>query len=351
MVASSGTPVSASVDSAQTMIAAGRFNEALTSLESLDAQDAESLFLRGVVLAELDRNAEAESMFRDLIERFPDYPEPYNNLAVLLAGSGRFEEAVETLKSALRTHPSYRTAWDNLTTIYGRLASEAYSRALNVESAGQAAPVKLALLGSLSRADESAMGPVETIPAVAVAPVSQTPVTETPTPAEPLAEVSDASISDEEEMLADEEQGEELAQIIEEQPEAIPAAEAIDDAEPEVSEADPSPAELTMLVESWAAAWSGQRADDYLSFYSASFTPDDGMALSEWKELRRSRLAAPEYIRVSVAFLDYEFAGDEATVVFNQSYESNTFSDLVTKTLVLTREDGAWKIARETVRP
>jgi hypothetical protein len=378
VVLSIATSAVASVDSAKMQIASGDFDGALRSLEDLDSPEPEVIFLRAVVLAEIGRGTEAERMFRDLIDRYPDYPEPYNNLAVLLAGSGRFEEAVETLKGALRTHPSYRTAWDNLTTIYGRLASEAYSRALDVDSAGRAAPVKLALLGSLSRAEEAVMGPVETIPAVAVAehpqatgeqesvaqsqrpaaPVKAAPVKtdEIASPAESAADdstqVAGATVSDEDALAAVVE--EVVAEAAEEAPvepidfevaaETVPAM-----AELEVAEAEPSPAELTGLIEAWAAAWSGQRPDDYLSFYSSSFTPNDGMGLAEWQSLRRSRLEAPDYVRVSVALLDYEFDGDQARVVFNQSYESNTFSDLVTKTLALIREDGTWKIVRETV--
>jgi Flp pilus assembly protein TadD len=171
----------ASIDSTRVMIAEGDLNQALESLEGLGDGDAETLFLRGMVPAELGRDMEAEKVFRDLIERYPDHPEPYNNLAVLLAGAGRFEEAVATLKDALRTHPSYRTAWDNLTTICGRLASEAYSRALDVDSQSQAEPVKLALLSTLPGADAPAMTPrVPTSLSTMASPASCTMITAWP---------------------------------------------------------------------------------------------------------------------------------------------------------------------------
>ena len=359
MVALSASVVGASVDSARTLLADGQPQQALVALEAAASEDAEARFLRGVILAELDRAGEAEEVFRELIRGYPDYPEPYNNLAVLLADSGRFDEAVETLKSALRTHPSYRTAWDNLTTIYRRLASEAYSRALNVESP-QVTSVELALLGTMTGAPVPGMEPVESIQAVAVAPIGDVgevdveevggQVAAEPVAAEPAEELVPASPmveSEVDETLLTEEA--EVGEMEEPESDEMAAAETVAPAE-EVEEA-PSPAELTAVVEAWAAAWSEQRVDDYLSFYSSSFTPSNGMALADWQASRRSRLEAPEYIVVSVALLDFGLDGESSTVTFNQSYESNTFSDFVTKTLVLIREGGSLKIVKETVSP
>ena len=82
------------------------------------------------------------------------------------------------------------------------------------------------------------------------------------------------------------------------------------------------------------------------------------MSRDEWDRLRRVRVAASDYVKVSVAFLDFESGesadgsadgSDSALVRFNQSYESDTFSDVVTKTLELVRENGVWKIVRESV--
>lgn len=361
IIALSVTSAVASTDSARNLLASGRLSEALETLNSVADDDVEVRFLRGVVLAELDRDAEAEGMFRDLIREYPDYPEPYNNLAVLLAEAGRYDEAVETLKSAMRTHSSYRTAWDNLTTIYGRLASEAYSRALNVDDSSRSTPVKLVLLGTLAGSQPEAMAPVESIPAIAVVADSQSdssdqvpaePMRAEPIAAEPVvAEIMDEPVDQPAEETESEEGSQEMA--AEETPDVEEAdIEPAEAEEPvETDDGDSSPAELTSTVEAWAASWSEQRVDDYLSFYSSSFTPGDDVSLEEWQALRRSRIEAPESIKVAVALLDYEVDGSSATVVFNQSYESNTFSDIVTKTLVLSREDEAWKIVRETVSP
>ncbi|MDX1503230.1 MAG: hypothetical protein R3325_12790, partial [Thermoanaerobaculia bacterium] len=61
-------------------------------------------------------------------------------------------------------------------------------------------------------------------------------------------------------------------------------------------------------------------------------------------------LAAPRFIRVSLAFLDFRTpSADRAEVDFVQSYESDRRSDTVTKRLELVREAGGWKIVAERV--
>jgi Flp pilus assembly protein TadD len=111
---------------------AGETEPALRQAESAIAarpRDASMRFLRGVMLAELQRNAEATDVFNRMIEDFPDLPEPYNNLAVLHAAQGQIDRARELLESALRHDPAYYTAHENLGDVYVRLAQRAYERA------------------------------------------------------------------------------------------------------------------------------------------------------------------------------------------------------------------------------
>jgi hypothetical protein len=50
---------------------------------------------------------------------------------------------------AIRTHPSYATAHENLGDIYARLASQAYDKALQIDSSNSSAQAKLALIRDL----------------------------------------------------------------------------------------------------------------------------------------------------------------------------------------------------------
>ena len=92
-------------------------------------RDASMRFLRAVMLTELQRTTDAIDALNKLIEDFPDLPEPYNNLAVLLAAQGRIDTARELLETALRHDPAYAVAHENLGDVFVRLALRAFERA------------------------------------------------------------------------------------------------------------------------------------------------------------------------------------------------------------------------------
>lgn len=92
-------------------------------------RDATLRFFRAVMLTELQRIPEAIDALNQLIEDFPDLPEPYNNLAVLLAAQGRIDAARDLLETALRHDPGYTVAHENLGDVFVRLALRAFERA------------------------------------------------------------------------------------------------------------------------------------------------------------------------------------------------------------------------------
>ena len=66
-----------------------------------------------------------------LTHEFPELPEPYNNLAVLLAGQQRLDDALAALKLAVRARPDYSVALENLGDLYVALARQSYRQAQN----------------------------------------------------------------------------------------------------------------------------------------------------------------------------------------------------------------------------
>ena len=91
----------------------GKPAEALAAADRLLAakpDDAQLRFLRGIVLADMGRTAEAITTFQQLTREFPSMPEPYNNLAVAYAAQGQYEKAREALEGAIVADASYTTA-------------------------------------------------------------------------------------------------------------------------------------------------------------------------------------------------------------------------------------------------
>ncbi len=124
-------------------------------------KDAQMRFLKGVVLAESQRAAEAVEVFQGLTEDFPELAEPYNNLAALHAGRGDYERARVALEQALRSNPGYATAHENLGDVHGMLASRAYARALTLDPSNERLPGKLALVRELFSAKRAPATPAK----------------------------------------------------------------------------------------------------------------------------------------------------------------------------------------------
>jgi Flp pilus assembly protein TadD len=152
---------------------AGQATEAMAKLDQLLAvkpKDPQLRFLKGVLLADSGRTADAMAVFISLNEDYPELPEPYNNLAVLHAGRGDYDKARAALETAVRGNPGYATAWENLGDVYARLAGQAYARALALEPTNAALPPKIAQLRPLFTAKPPAAQ--EALPGRAAKPAS-----------------------------------------------------------------------------------------------------------------------------------------------------------------------------------
>lgn len=132
---------------AQKLYGQGKLDVAMAKVDAVLAaqpRDPHARFLKGLVLADQKRNAEAIQVFTGLTEDFPELAEPYNNLAVLYAAQGNFERAKSVLEIAIATHPSYATAYENLGDVYTQLARKSYDRALQLDKNNDSAKAKSA---------------------------------------------------------------------------------------------------------------------------------------------------------------------------------------------------------------
>ncbi|MCS6945150.1 MAG: tetratricopeptide repeat protein [Sutterellaceae bacterium] len=135
------------------LLRAGDLAAALAHADAALAREPRNLtlrFVRAVILADQGKTAEAIAAFEELTQDFPELPEPYNNLAVLLAAQGQLEQARALLLRALQAQPNYLTAQENLGDLYVALAAEAYQRVLTMDPGNRNVQSKLALTRELS---------------------------------------------------------------------------------------------------------------------------------------------------------------------------------------------------------
>ncbi len=134
------------------LVSAKQLAEALVKAESYlegKPKDPQMRFIKGVILSDMGKSADAISLFVTLTQDYPELPEPYNNLAVLYAANNQFEQARSALEMAIRTNPSYATAHENLGDVYIKLASQSYSKALQLEPNKTTIQPKLALIRTM----------------------------------------------------------------------------------------------------------------------------------------------------------------------------------------------------------
>lgn len=109
------------------------------------------------------RFAEAADLFGDAIAAQPDWPMPYNNLAVALRGMGRLDEALLACAAALRHRPDYPEAFANLARIL--LAQNRYrDAALAAEQAAKLRPDHPAMHALRAMALFKDKAPAEALP-------------------------------------------------------------------------------------------------------------------------------------------------------------------------------------------
>jgi tetratricopeptide (TPR) repeat protein len=293
-----------------------RVNKVLSS----KPRDPQARFLKGLILTEQGNTREAIDIFTKLTQDFPELPEPYNNLAVIYASQGQYEKARGALEQSIRTHPSYATAYENLGDVYAKLASQAYDKALQIDSSNAGAQNKLSLVRELVGGPAAAAK----APVVVAQKAPETP-TEKPAPPKPAAEKP-----------AEKPAEKAAAQK--------PAAEKA----PAPKPADNASGEVVAAVNGWAQAWSKKDADGYLSYYAKDFKTPGTESRADWEKARRSRIAAPKSISVAIASPKVTMSGaDRATVTFRQNYRSDVLKSSNTKTLVMVKNAGRWQIEQE----
>lgn len=379
----------------EALIQERKLNEALERVNSYlendtsNPKNAQIRFFKGLILTETNEVNEAIRVFTQLTNDYPDLPEPYNNLAVLHASQGDYEKARISLEMAIRTHPSYDTAYENLGDIYAKLASQSYDKALQIDGSNSAALTKLSMIQNIvdDPAGPSTITPTEAATPPARKPGPPAPVKPPPAPPAPapVAEAppelppapSKPKPTPAPNVPAWEFDGNNASNN---QPTPPPAPSASNravvggngntitlpsitsgGAPPSVSATTRAPstrsnqtigADKAVLaaVEEWADAWSKQDMSRYLNSYSNDFKPPFGMSRANWEKQRERRILGKDEIKVEVINPLITLTGDQAVVRFKQNYYSIRHTNVATKILTLQLEGNRWRIISERVQ-
>ncbi|MFT4631775.1 MAG: hypothetical protein ACI8PP_002873 [Candidatus Pseudothioglobus sp.] len=141
--------------------------------------------------------------------------------------------------------------------------------------------------------------------------------------------------------------------------EKVPAPDITPTMTPRVENATPLYQPITRLndavqqalqssIDNWAMHWSQQDALAYLNSYSPEFKTPGSLTRSQWQAQRKTRLASPTFISVSIDYDNFSIVGaDEAKVTFKQTYTSDRYNDVTQKYLRLKKQDDRWLISAE----
>lgn len=343
----------------QRLIKQGQYPQAMEKVDaylSSRPKDAQGRFLKGLIYTEMNKPAEAIAVFTKLSEDYPELPEPYNNLAVLYAQQKQYDKARTALEMAIRTHPSYAIAYENLGDVYAKLASQAYDKALQLDNSNSATQNKLALIRDLiTTSGKGNVKPQPATQAAAATPAAQpapAPVAAKPAPAPATATATVVAATQGAAAVA--------AQPAKAAPAPISAPAATPAPAPAPVAAAPAPSkpaasaasdDVAKAINAWADAWSRKDMRAYLGAYASDFDTPKGMSRKAWEQEREQRIAGKGgKISVSVDNPQITINGDKATAKFRQHYKATGLSSSTSKTLILVRSGSKWLIKEENAR-
>lgn len=352
------------------LMRSGQYAAALSKTDAVLAKhprDAQMRFTKGLILAEQNKSAEAIAIFSKLTEDFPDLPEPYNNLAVLYAANGQYDKARTTLDMAMRTNPTYATALENLGDVYAKLASQAYDKALQIDSgnAGNSVPPpKLTLVktlgGNLTGGTIPKLASATPVKPVTPPPVVVTPPAATPTPPptplperkpDPVPAAKPEPVTPPPEPVKKPEKTKPAEKPVEKPAEKpadkAPEKPAKGSDKPSRSDAEQDKTAVLAVVNNWAKAWSDMDVKNYLGHYASDFQTPKGESRKDWADERRARIEEKGHISVKVDSPQVSIKGNTATVRFRQIYNSNRLTVNSRKTLILNKQGSKWQIKQE----
>jgi len=357
----------------------GQHQEALASVNTVIADNpnmASAQLTKGIISSNMGNKSAAKAIFKRLMQDYPDRPEAFNNLAVIYSEEGNFPQAIETLQQAFQTHPSYAQVHSNLKELYATLASQAYSKALDLGSESESPD-----LAMINRVPTSLSSSTEKLIVVGNPKPVHKPIqiASNSTQNTPTAEIRQSvkATKEPEVKASSEEKG--SATQASKSVEVVSLTEKPAQKMAEVTPAKPLPTKAVIQKDSsdktqavakisansdtaslsdaqqiennlnnWANAWSSKDHQGYISAYTKLYRPNAKLSHNQWVKQREQRINKPKFIRVDLNKISVKLLRENlAEARFEQRYQSDTYKDAVRKRMILIKADGQWKISLE----
>jgi len=347
---------------AQQQIVDKKYQRALElSTEVLDEnhQQYEAQFIQAEALSHLGKMDESVKLYTHILKANPRLPEVYNNLANLYARQGNLDLARKTLEQGIATNKQYQTLYENLSAIYVEMARGAYSKALKLGVHAKAVQLKtltMALVEQASLAQASQNQTTETLllpPAIAVKPalhsVEQNAVVIANADTLNSKKINSTKIDTVEKKI---QLPMKVAVNVDQKESNVskPAFSPIVKSKPvSKSEIKIHKDEVITALQGWAAAWSAQAVDLYLSFYGEEFKPNK-LSKKVWAVQRRIRIKKPGWVNVQLADFDVQLKSEQtdfAVVQLVQNYSAENYHDKTRKQFEMKRTMDGWRILSE----
>lgn len=326
------TAQAVSVNDAQNTYRDGNIEQALNEISNVlqsEPDNVLALFLQAQILSESKQNQAAIKSYQQLIQLAPRHLEAYNNLATIYAQQGKLELASKTLENAIKTDPIYNTIHTNLRAIYMDMSRKHYRLALKQKP--QKSQTQLLAINTGNSANQIIHKTVKIgTNATLVATAKTEPIIQTESQQIRLTEAASVTAS----KSKPKPKVIKTATIAKKKPQANSSAAANVNGE------------IKNALLSWAKAWSNRDVVKYVNAYRNNYATG-GKTNEDWVAGRRWNFKTKKYIKVAISDISIKADGDKYRTVFKQTYESDTFKDLVSKELIFVKQNGRWKIELE----
>ncbi len=293
------------VSQIQQLITQQKYSQALDLIDQklIDSiNNQELLHLRAKTELKLNKTQQAIASYKLIIKLYPSSPMAYNNIAGIYAKQGKYELAKKTLERGINTNKSYALLHNNIKSINFEMARASYVKALRLGTKKHSVDLNVANLDNNAKLIKNIKPQLAQLNSKAAI---QKKTVSWKTKKKLVINSSKESVLG----LKD---------------------------------------EVITALKGWAAAWSAQDVNLYLSFYNKQFLPENGTAKRAWESQRQVRLLKPRWIEVRLSDFSFEIQSEnEAQVKVTQMYRSNSFKDKSKKKFLLKRSDDGWQILSE----